>query len=93
MISTVLSLLVNSYTINLLNFDMFQAEEELCESSSDENDDRDGEGGDVIDVEDLGTMVGKMDQAKNNKINQEPKEMVTPLLRKALTKQGRKIIF
>jgi hypothetical protein len=38
-------------------------------------------------------MVGKMDQAKKNKINQEPKEMVTPLLRKALTKQGRKIIF
>ena len=67
---------------------MFQVEEELYESSSDEHDDKDDDGGDVIDVEDLGTMVSKMDQAKSNKIIQEPKEMVTPLLRKALTKQG-----
>jgi hypothetical protein len=41
-----------------------------------------------MDVEDLGTMVGKMNEAKTNRIIQEPKEMITPLLRKALTKQG-----
>ncbi len=37
-------------------------------------------------------MVGKMDQAKKQKVTQEPKEMITPLLRKALTKQGTNVI-
>ena len=69
-----------------------KVKEELYESSSDEHDDKDDGGGDVIDVEDLGTMVSKMDKAKSNKIIQEPKEMVTPLLRKALTKQGYKLV-
>ena len=32
-----------------------------------------------------------MNEAKN-KITQEPKEMITPLLRKALTKQGRSVL-
>lgn len=63
----------------------------LYESSSDgENDDNggDSDSADVIDVEDLGTMVDKMHKAKKQRITKEPKEMITPLLRKALTKQG-----
>ena len=65
--------------------------EELYESSSEgEHDNEDGQSDNtnVVDVEDLGAIVGKMNEAKNSKIIQEPKEMITPLLRKALTKQG-----
>ena len=44
-----------------------------------------------MDLEDIGTYMKKAkENAKANK--KEPKEMVTPALRKSLTKQGYKII-
>eukprot|EP00057_Strongylocentrotus_purpuratus_P019220 XP_011673694.1 PREDICTED: S-adenosyl-L-methionine-dependent tRNA 4-demethylwyosine synthase [Strongylocentrotus purpuratus] len=50
---------------------------------------------DVIDVEDLGSVMNKMKNAKamnGVKLGTEPKEMVTPTIRKNLTKQGYRII-
>ncbi|XP_071479201.1 S-adenosyl-L-methionine-dependent tRNA 4-demethylwyosine synthase TYW1-like [Diadema antillarum] len=50
---------------------------------------------DVIDVEDLGAVMSRMKNAQTvNGIhkNSEPKEMVTPTIRKNLTKQGYRII-
>ena len=64
----------------------------LYETSSDDDDD-DGE-----DVEGDGGMVKKMKSAKQRRLEEEeavrrgdlePREMVTPMLRKALSKQGR----
>ncbi|GFT12226.1 s-adenosyl-L-methionine-dependent tRNA 4-demethylwyosine synthase TYW1 [Nephila pilipes] len=53
------------------------------ESSSEEDDN-------IMDLEDLGNAYGA---AKNQeKSKQEPKEMITPLLRKSLTKQGYKLL-
>ena len=71
-----------------------KVKEELYESSEGEaeNDDKKSDGDDVIDVEDLGTMMGKMNDAKKGKVSSEPKEMITPLLRKSLTKQGTNVI-
>jgi tRNA wybutosine-synthesizing protein 1 len=43
----------------------------------------------VIDMEDLGNLINKR---KNKNKSQEPKEMLTPLLRKSLEKQGYKLI-
>ncbi|CAF0770517.1 unnamed protein product [Brachionus calyciflorus] len=43
----------------------------------------------VLDLEDLGTVIKKI---KTKKPNSEPKEMITPLLRKSLEKQGYKLI-
>ena len=48
----------------------------------------------MIDLEDLGTMMAKA-KAKNlekSKKHDKPKEMITPLLRKSLTKQGYKLV-
>ncbi|XP_070572971.1 S-adenosyl-L-methionine-dependent tRNA 4-demethylwyosine synthase TYW1-like [Ptychodera flava] len=99
-------------------------EEELYETSSDEDEsDEEEEGADgdkvkrsdgVVDLEDLGKMMGKMKKAKAEKESEtgsviangvghrkfkkakdsqaEPKEMITPLLRQSLTKQGYKLI-
>lgn len=50
-----------------------------------------------MDLEDIGGMVGKMKSAKQRRLEEEeairsgkmePREMVTPMLRKALSKQG-----
>lgn len=52
-----------------------------------------------MDLEDLGSMVDKLKTAKKKRNeenaankNNEPKEMITPMLRKALEKQGYKLI-
>ena len=51
-----------------------------------------------MDLEDIGGMMNKMKSAKQRRSEEEeamrrgevePREMVTPMLRKALTKQGR----
>ena len=79
----------------------------LYESSSgeedNENDDGSGKKGgplsseDIIDLEDMGKVVHKMEMARKNRAEEEkamksglvePREMVTPLLHKSLTKQG-----
>lgn len=78
----------------------------LYESSSDEDDEADGDevegkgrgaSGGLVDLEDMGGMVGKMRSAKQRRLEEEaavrrgeaePREMVTPMLRKSLTKQG-----
>ena len=48
--------------------------------------------GGLVDVEDIGKVVHKMKKVKKQKDadrkNGEVREMVTPMLRKALTKQG-----
>lgn len=68
------------------------------ETSSDENEEESSaapEGGDVIDLEDLGSMMDKLQKAKNDKnnaANKEPREMITPLLRTSLEKQGYRLI-
>ena len=73
-----------------MNF-IFQAKEELYDSASDvEQEDENGytDGAEVVDVEDLGNIVGKMNEKKKEGVSLVPKEMITPLLRKSLTKQG-----
>ena len=44
----------------------------------------------LVDLEDLGKVMTKISKSKNS--NAEPKEMITPLLRQSLTKQGYKLI-
>ena len=53
--------------------------------------------GELIDVEDMGQMMRKMKSAKSRRLEEEEavrsgvseaREMVTPLLRQSLTKQG-----
>uniref|UniRef100_A0A8C9MM58 S-adenosyl-L-methionine-dependent tRNA 4-demethylwyosine synthase TYW1 n=1 Tax=Serinus canaria TaxID=9135 RepID=A0A8C9MM58_SERCA len=69
--------------------------EELFETSSEEEA---GSPDSVIDVEDLGNIMGHMKKAKREQELQEGaagaerREMITPALRKALTKQGYKLI-
>lgn len=78
----------------------------LYESSSDEGEEANGDGDEakghsvstgLVDVEDLGRVVGKMKSAKQRRLEEEeavrrgeaePREMVTPMLRKSLSKQG-----
>ncbi|XP_071946298.1 S-adenosyl-L-methionine-dependent tRNA 4-demethylwyosine synthase TYW1-like isoform X2 [Antedon mediterranea] len=84
-----------------MNKEEGQGDEEVAyETSSDEEeDDDDGKKSSepVMDLEDLGSVMTKLKQAKDNREEEEkgtngPKEMVTPLLRKSLTKQGYKLI-
>ncbi|XP_039588797.1 S-adenosyl-L-methionine-dependent tRNA 4-demethylwyosine synthase TYW1-like isoform X1 [Passer montanus] len=66
--------------------------EELFETSSEEEA---GSTDSVIDVEDLGNIMGRMKKAKREQELQagaERREMITPALREALTKQGYKLI-
>ncbi|XP_064250792.1 S-adenosyl-L-methionine-dependent tRNA 4-demethylwyosine synthase TYW1-like isoform X1 [Passer domesticus] len=69
--------------------------EELFETSSEEEA---GSTDSVIDVEDLGNIMGRMKKAKREQELQEGaagaerREMITPALREALTKQGYKLI-
>ncbi|XP_069768163.1 S-adenosyl-L-methionine-dependent tRNA 4-demethylwyosine synthase TYW1 isoform X3 [Narcine bancroftii] len=92
--------------------DHSSGEEELFETTSEEESGVEDatEGGSVIDVEDLGTVLNNMKQAKKEDINKEtsklklskravlkkemgePREMITPALRNALTKQGYRLI-
>jgi len=49
--------------------------------------------GGLVDLEDLGKVMKKISRSKEKaEKNTEPKEMITPLLRKSLTKQGYKLI-
>ncbi len=81
------------------------SDEEEEDNGGDDNDATNKEGGGVsprssgglIDVEDMGKMVKKMKAAAKKRQEEEegrvsggePREMVTPMLHKALTKQGR----
>ena len=66
------------------------------EEDSDHDDGEENEGGKttagLVDVEDIGKVVHKMKKVKKqrdvDRKNGELREMVTPMLRKALTKQG-----
>ncbi|KAJ8280787.1 hypothetical protein GJAV_G00058970 [Gymnothorax javanicus] len=75
------------------------SEVEQFESSSDEGSEGEDSGHDVVDVEDLGNIMGRIKKAKQKdqqmvKLSKrtEPREMITPALRTALTKQGYKLI-
>ena len=46
---------------------------------------------DSIDLKDIGKVI-KKGKTKEKPATGEPKEMVTPMLRKSLTKQGYKVI-
>jgi len=49
--------------------------------------------GGLVDLEDLGKVIKKVSRSKERAAQStEPKEMITPLLRKSLTKQGYKLI-
>ncbi|XP_074643104.1 S-adenosyl-L-methionine-dependent tRNA 4-demethylwyosine synthase TYW1-like [Tubulanus polymorphus] len=78
-------------------------DEVLYESSSEEDDDNDNDDGNkehmsngVMDMEDLGNMMQKMEKAKIQRKAEESskgeREMITPILKKALEKQGYKLI-
>ncbi|CAH3108575.1 unnamed protein product [Porites lobata] len=80
--------------------------ESTSEESADEDGEQESEEG-LLDMEDLGPMMNKMRKTKEEKEatklkgpkrsigkkkNVEPKEMITPALEKALTKQGYRLI-
>ena len=57
---------------------------DLCETSSSEEDDE------VIDMEDIGGVVKRVKRKKHKEENID-REMVTPIIRQSLTKQGNDI--
>ncbi|CAB4059824.1 TYW1 [Lepeophtheirus salmonis] len=59
-------------------------DEEYSDEEEEENEEDDG----LVDMEDMGVVMKKAKEFKNS----APKDMVTPTLRKSLTKQGYKII-
>ena len=61
----------------------FESEEDTSDGSEEEEDDDD-----LVDLEDLGKVMKKVKVQENS----GPREMITPLLRKSLTKQGYKLI-
>jgi len=63
-------------------------DEELSSASEEEESEAED---DIIDLEDIGKVI-KKGKTKEKPSTGEPKEMVTPMLRKSLTKQGYKII-
>ncbi|XP_031549192.1 S-adenosyl-L-methionine-dependent tRNA 4-demethylwyosine synthase TYW1-like isoform X2 [Actinia tenebrosa] len=78
-------------------------EDAMYESSTDEDNDdesdknrkKDPKSSGMVDLEDLGPALRKMKKAKemeNGSLVNEPKEMVTTVIRESLTKQGYKII-
>jgi len=69
------------------NTDVVEEEEEDFSASEDESEAEN----DIIDLEDIGKVIKKGKTKEPVNIG-EPKEMVTPMLRKSLTKQGYKII-
>eukprot|EP00090_Calanus_glacialis_P032052 TRINITY_DN53189_c0_g1_i1.p1 TRINITY_DN53189_c0_g1~~TRINITY_DN53189_c0_g1_i1.p1 ORF type:complete len:703 (+),score=234.91 TRINITY_DN53189_c0_g1_i1:66-2174(+) len=64
-----------------------EEEEDYSASEGDESEVED----DIIDLEDIGKVI-KKGKTKEKPATGDPKEMVTPMLRKSLTKQGYKII-
>lgn len=46
----------------------------------------------LVDMEDLGKVMNGLKKRREKATNSEPKEMITPLLRKSLEKQGYKLI-
>ncbi|CAN9511289.1 unnamed protein product [Ophioblennius macclurei] len=83
------------------------SEEDLMETSSDEDESEQKKSGSVVDMEDLGNIMSSVKKAKVNghmvKLSKangvkkmadegERREMITPALRNALTKQGYKLI-
>lgn len=77
--------------IQMLSKESKEVEEsEAYEDTEEELDDEDEEDNDdLVDLEDLGKVMKK---AKEKTTSNEPKEMLTPSLRKSLTKQGYKLI-
>jgi len=65
-----------------------EEEEESSASDGDESEEED----DIMDLEDIGKVIKKGKSKDKDKLSGDPKEMVTPMLRKSLTKQGYKII-
>lgn len=66
-------------------------EEVMYETSSDEE--NDDESSDVVDMEDIGTVMKKVKTSNNHvKPNGVLRDMITPKLREELTKQGYKLI-
>lgn len=72
--------------------DFDTSEDEGEEESSPDVSDNDEEEDDLVDLEDLGKVMKKATLANKKGVTNEPKEMITPLLRKSLTKQGYKLI-
>ena len=72
------------------NSDELNEESEFSESDSDEIEFDEAEDG-LVDMEDMGAAILK-GREKAKTTAKEPKEMITPLLRKSLTKQGYKLI-
>ena len=86
----------------MYNFFFFFFLQNRYETSSDEDEAGEKEGqiggaDGLIDLEDIGGMMGKMKSAKQRRLEEEeaiksgkmePREMVTPMLRKSLSKQG-----
>jgi len=90
-------LLEDKLKLNLQTRDVSEAveeEEEDSEQSSGEDsqdsEEETEEGDGLVDMEDLGKLLKKGKSSAT--VSSEPKEMVTPSLRKSLTKQGYKII-
>jgi tRNA wybutosine-synthesizing protein 1 len=70
----------------------FSSEEEEDSEEEAEGESEEEEGDGLVDLEDLGAVLSKGRNHANKIKSSEPKEMVTPSLRKSLTKQGYKII-
>jgi len=98
------------------DYDYEEEEEEEYQDSDEEEEDgeeefNEGSDGEVLDLEDLGSMATKIKKARSDKSAEEeayqsggakvrigdgkvaePKEMITPIVRKSLTKQGYSLI-
>ena len=73
------------------DFDTNSSEESEDEDSSlDEDLDEENDG--MVDLEDLGSMMAKAKKIQTSSKDGKAKEMITPMLRKSLTKQGYKLI-
>ena len=76
------------------DFDTNSSEESEEEDSSIDEYSNEEEDDGMVDLEDLGKMMAKAKakSLENSRKNDKPKEMITPMLRKSLTKQGYKLI-
>jgi len=68
-----------------------EKEKDIEEEAEESDDDEDTHGEPLVDVEDLGKMLNKEKEPEEDP-NTPLKEMITPSLRKALTKEGYKLI-
>ncbi|XP_022329631.2 S-adenosyl-L-methionine-dependent tRNA 4-demethylwyosine synthase TYW1-like [Crassostrea virginica] len=72
--------------------DVIDSNSSESESDNDESTE-DVTGDDIVDVEDIGRVMGSKKQAtKVESSNKEPSEMITPIIKKSLEKQGYKLI-